>query len=154
MRRDIITTLCMDVVGNAQLRACPHPSTVPWEKSGLQRRLSEPEMPGQNTEDREHAYENAPHASRSDAHGPRCRDIRGFLWILVRDRADLRRLYRFLGNAHAAFHGGGKLGGFQGVNEVLGHIALVVGNIDGTAPLDRDAFAVRLNPDPGTVGVH
>ena len=32
MRRDIITTLCMDVVGNAQLRACPHPSTAVWEE--------------------------------------------------------------------------------------------------------------------------
>lgn len=74
--------------------------------------------------------------------------------FLVRDRADLRRLHRFLGDAHAAFHGDGKLGGLQGVNEVLGHIALVVGNIDGTVLPDRDAFAVRLNPDSGTVGVH
>ncbi len=53
MRRDIITTLCMDVVGNAQLRACPHPSTAVWE---------EPEPPPSERE-------SAPHASRSDAHG-------------------------------------------------------------------------------------
>lgn len=53
MRRDIITTLCMDVVGNAHLRACPHPSTAVWE---------EPEPPPSERE-------SAPHASRSDAHG-------------------------------------------------------------------------------------
>ena len=80
------------------------------------------------------------------------RDARGFL-LRAHNRAKLLRLYRFLGDARETFHLGGDFGGFQRGNDVLGYIALMVGNVGVTARLDCDTFTVRHYPDPGPIGV-